>query len=151
MPGCQDAEVPEELEIVESMEPQKMQATERQGHAMELDRSKKTEKKAMEPREVPSDDEPGQKKEKTARLAAKSVKGSVNESETAQAVPTFTEVAQLKEALASCVQQMERMQKDFVARNQSAQPDTTVYQLGQYGVPPIYGQPAPASVNSNPP
>jgi len=68
-----------------------------------------------------------------------------------EAMPTFAEVAQLKEALASCVQQTERMQKELVARNQPAQPDTTLYQPSQYGVPPAYGQPAPGSMSSNPP
>jgi len=115
-----------------------------------LDKYKETQKKATELREEPSDEEPRRRKEKPARLAVKSVNGSTSQSEAAQAMPTFAEVAQLKEALASCVQQMECMQKEFATRSQPAQPDTTMYQPSQYGVQPVYGQPTPGSMNSNP-
>ena len=59
-----------------------------------LDRSNETQKKAMEPREEPMDEEPRRKKEKSARLPVKSVEGSSNLSEAAQATPTFTELVQ---------------------------------------------------------
>jgi len=55
---------------------------------------------------------------------------------------SFTEIVQLKEALARCVQQMEQMQKEFAARSQPAQPGTMPYPQGQFGVQGGYGQQA---------
>jgi len=80
--------------------------------------NKSKEKKATEPLGEPLDGEPWRKKEKTVKLAAKSVKENISEPEAVQAMPSFAEITQLKEALASCTRQMEHMQKEFEARSQ---------------------------------
>jgi len=56
----------------------------------------------------PVEEEPSRKrKEKYGKLAIKSAKETTGECNAAQAMHSFAEIAQLKEALASCAQQME--------------------------------------------
>ena len=74
----------------------------------------------------------------------KSVETSSNQPEL-ETTSALAEVAELKEALASCVQQMEKMQEEFAARSQHAQPNTTVQSNG----PSTYRQPASGRMNQN--
>jgi len=87
----------------------------------------------------PVEEKPRKRKEKYAKLAAKLAKETADESSAVHVVPSFAEIAQLKEAL-------ERMQKEIAARSQPAQPGTMLYPPGQYGVQTGYGQWTPPSM-----
>jgi len=60
--------------------------------------------RALEERREPVEEEPRKRKEKCAKVAAKPVAESGIENTSAWAMPSFVDIAQLKEALASCMQ-----------------------------------------------
>ena len=74
------------------------------------------------------------------KVAAKPAGESVDRNDSDQAVPGIAEISRLKEALASCTQQMERIQKEFAARNQPAQSGPMSYVPGQHAMPSTHVQ-----------
>jgi len=71
-----------------------------------LDSSKEGKMRALEGRQEPVEEEP-RRREKCAKVAAKPAAESADGSVSAQAILSFADMSQLKEALASCTQQME--------------------------------------------
>jgi len=109
-----------------------------------LDQSKETHKKVWRPYDDPFEDEPRKKQENSSRMVVKSVEASTEDAISPES--SEVTVTQLREALASCMKEMEEVRKEFVAaRGQPAQPNTTVLRPSR----PTYSQSATGSTNNN--
>ena len=108
-----------------------------------LDKSRENYKKTLEPQEELSEDEPRRRKEKSSRLAVKSVETNSNQTELVQSQPALAKMDKLEEALTSCMQEMSKMRKEFGTKNQSAQSNAKAQQPNQSS----HNQPVPGNMN----